>query len=155
MTTPHLALVRTPPAEIEADVLVVGVLAGGDGPELLGDAEVFGTLQGDLAALGASGGRDELLRLPSVGIAAASIALVGLGKGAPSPESLRHAAGTAARQLGGVESIAFALPAEDAATALAVLEGAAVGAYAYTAARGRTLEKTKLPAKHISLASTI
>ena len=78
--------------------------------------------------------------------AAASIALVGLGSGPLTADALRYAAGSAARQLTGVESLALALPARPTPKLLAVLEGAAIGAYAYTDTASRSLETTKLPA---------
>ena len=52
-----------------------------------------------------------------------------------TPDALRYAAGTAARVLRGVDSIAFALPIDGSDAALAVLEGAAIGAYSFTTYR--------------------
>ena len=42
------------------------------------------------------------------------IALVGLGTSAPDRDALRHAAGSAARQLTGIERLAVALPVTSA-----------------------------------------
>jgi leucyl aminopeptidase len=86
---------------------------------------------------------------------ARSIALVGLGASTPTADSLRYAAGTASRRLTGVTSLVIALPTVSSAEVLAVLEGAAIGAYSYTAYRSATLEKTKLPATEITIATEI
>ena len=91
--------------------------------------------------------------MPATVGAAASIALVGLGSGEVTTNDLRYAAGSAARQLHGVESLVLALPAETDDDVLAVLEGAAIGAYAYTAYRSSSLESTKVPATSIVVAT--
>jgi leucyl aminopeptidase len=77
------------------------------------------------------------------------IALIGLGKEVTA-DTLRAAAGAAARQLPGIERLALALPVTSAAEAQAVLEGAGIGAYAYTEYRVATLESTKTPASVIT-----
>jgi leucyl aminopeptidase len=155
MTTPSLSVVDMPAQTIDADVLVLGVRSGEDGPSLVSDLVALAPVRSALAAIGVTGARDELTRLPVEGIAASSIALVGLGKGEPSVDDLRSAAGTAARQLLGVESIAFALPVADEDAVLAVLEGAAVGAYSYLDSKGRSKDKAKRPASSIIVASDL
>jgi leucyl aminopeptidase len=155
MTTPSLSVVDMPAQTIDADVLVLGVRSGEDGPSLVSELAALDPVRSALAAIGVTGARDELTRLPVEGIAASSIALVGLGKGEPSVDDLRSAAGTAARQLLGVESIAFALPVADEDAVLAVLEGAAVGAYSYLDSKGRSKDKAKRPASSIIVASDL
>jgi leucyl aminopeptidase len=155
MTTPSLSVVDMPAQTIDADVLVLGVRSGEDGPSLVSELAALAPVRSALAAIGVTGARDELTRLPVEGIAASSIALVGLGKGEPSVDDLRSAAGTAARQLLGVESIAFALPVADEDAVLAVLEGAAVGAYSYLDSKGRSKDKAKRPASSIIVASDL
>jgi leucyl aminopeptidase len=154
MTVPTLTTSAEPPLTIAADVLVLGVRKTDDGPRLASEDPAFETLQLALAAIGVTGGPDELRRLPATAGATESIALVGLGSGGVTPDSLRYAAGSAARQLHGVESLVIALPAETDEEVLAVLEGAALGAYSYTAYRSSTLEATKLPASAITVATT-
>ena len=88
--------------------------------------------------------------LAAVAGAARSIAVVGLGS-AVTPEALRYAAGSAVRQLTGATTVAFALPLADADQAAAVLEGAALGAYAFTTYRKASLAATKLPAAEITV----
>ena len=149
MTVAELHLTETIASELEAEVLVLGVLSTDDGPQLLTDDPAFDNLRGSLAAIAVTGARDTVRRVPSP-VAAASLALVGLGSEV-SPESLRYAAGSAARQLVGIETLAIALPVETEADALAVLEGAAIGAYAYTEYRDASLASTKLPASDITV----
>ena len=92
-----------------------------------------------------------LRRLPAPEGTTASIALIGLGSGAITVESLRYAAGSAARQLTGIDTLALALPIENADDLLAVLEGAASGAYSYTGYRVTTLGTTKTPADELTV----
>ena len=149
MTVASLRLTDQSANEIEADVLILGVRSTEDGPELLSADSDFDALRATLAGIAVTGAKDTVRRVPSVG-AAGSVALVGVGPDI-TPESLRHAAGSAARQLVGVQTIAFALPVETDAETLAVLEGAAIGAYSYTAYRDASLESTKLPATDIAV----
>jgi leucyl aminopeptidase len=149
MTVPALATSAEPPLTIAADVLVLGVRKTDDGPELLSEDPALQPLQLALAAIGVTGAQDEVRRLPGGYGATESIALVGVGSGAVTTNDLRYAAGTAARQLRGVESLVIALPTQSDVDVLAVLEGAALGAYAYTDYRSSSLESTKLPATSI------
>ncbi|WBU38487.1 leucyl aminopeptidase [Homoserinibacter sp. YIM 151385] len=149
MTVPVLRLSADSPTTTDAEVLVLGVRAGADGPELLSDDPLLAELGAGLGRLGVRGGQDELLRVLVPGVRAA-VALIGVGA-AVTADSLRDAAGSAARQLTGAASLAIALPAESAEHTAAVLEGAAVGAYAFTAYRSATLERTKLPAGEITV----
>jgi leucyl aminopeptidase len=134
MAVPSLSLVSTAPLATDADVLVLGVLAAEDGPRLLADEAVFGGIAAALPAIGATGAADELRRLPAPAGATAAIALIGLGS-AVSVDALRLAAGSAIRQLAGTPRVAVALPVETADDAAAVLEGAALGAWSFTAFR--------------------
>lgn len=134
---------------IDADVLVLGVLKTADGPRLASSA--FATLAAGLGAIGATGGSDELLRVPAGSDGGPSLALIGLGSSAPTEADLRYAAGSAARQLRGVDSLAIALPTSSDAEILAVVEGAAIGAYSYTTYRSSSLASTKTPATDITI----
>ena len=153
MTVPALSVSPEPPLTIAADVLVLGVSKTDDGPRLLSDAAELAELQLVLASIGVTGAQDELRRIPGSYGATESIALIGVGSGEVTVDDLRYAAGSAARQLRGVESIVFALPVKDDADTLAVLEGAAIGAYAYTEYRSSSLESTKLPATTVIVAA--
>jgi len=153
MTVPSLTLSSAPIASIDADVLIVGVTKTDDGPQLATDVPELLALQSSLSAIGLTGGADEFRRLPLAGIAAQSVALIGLGSGTPSPNDLRLAAGSALRQLRGVASAALALPASSDDDVLAVLEGAGIGAYAYTEYRVSSLAATKLPVTSVVVCS--
>ena len=142
MTVASLSTSRSSATSITADVLVLGVRTSDSGPVLASDDPAFEWLAPRLASIGITGGVDELVRVVSTSTSAGSIALVGLGRAPSSVDSLRYAAGTAARRLTGVDSIAFALPIESPDQALAVLEGAAIGAYQYTTYRSTPDKKT-------------
>ncbi|MFJ4198995.1 leucyl aminopeptidase [Streptomyces sviceus] len=129
---------------LRADAIVIGVAKGAKGPVVAPGAEAVdkaydGRLAGVLETLGASGAEGEVTKLPSPsGLKAPLVVAVGLGaepeKGSAfDPESLRKAAGVAARALAGVKKAAFVLPLGDAADVGAVAEGVLLGAYSFTA----------------------
>jgi leucyl aminopeptidase len=134
-------------------VLVLGVQKTDDGPRLLSDDPKFAELAGSLRDIGITGGVDEVRRLPVTGIAANSLALVGVGPVLGTNE-LRYAAGSAARQIRGATSIGLALPAETPDDLLAILEGAAIGAYSYLAFRTDPAEGAKVPASEVVVVGT-
>jgi leucyl aminopeptidase len=158
MPVSSLSLTSKAPATVAADALVVGVAVAGSGPKLVG-AEAFPAavrtqLVNALAAVGASGAKDSVHRIPSVtGVSARSIAFTGLGPvaGSSGTEVLRRAAGAATRQLAGVAKVAFALPTPDADAVTAVAEGALFGAYSYN--RYRTGDSAKAPVASILIAT--
>jgi leucyl aminopeptidase len=135
----------------EADILVIGVAQTPDGPSVAPGAEgvdeaLGGTLADTLAALGATGELEELIKIPGGGkLPAALILAVGLGSpgddgSAFDVENLRRAAGTALRSVAaktgtvrddGGKSVAVALPARTAGEAEAVATGALLGAYTF------------------------
>jgi leucyl aminopeptidase len=153
MAVPVLTLSSADPFTTTAEVLVLGVRKTPDGPRLeaADDDARFAAIGATLTGIAATGSMDELRRLPAPEGATASIALIGLGSGPITPDSLRHAAGSAARQLTGIETLALALPTGSADEVLAVLEGAAIGAYAYTGYRVTTLGTTKTPADEVTV----
>nr|WP_180218145.1 leucyl aminopeptidase [Streptomyces albus] len=141
-------------ATLRADAVVVGVAASGSagkkasltlapGAEAV-DKAYGGKLAATLETLGASGGEGEVTKLPAPGsgLKAPLVVAVGLGEAAGKKEPygtevLRRAAGAAARALAGSRKAAFALPVEDAEAVAAVAEGALLGAYSFTAYRGK------------------
>jgi leucyl aminopeptidase len=153
MTVPQLHISLEAASKIPTDVLVLGVVQTDDGPRLVPDADEFAPLRDSLAAMGVTGAPDEVRRLaPTIG-PAKSLALIGLGRGPVSADALRYAAGSAVRQITGVDSLVLSLPAKTDAELLAVLEGAAIGGYAYTAYRSSSAETMKLPAREVTVAS--
>ncbi len=150
MAVPTLTITRSAPATTDAEVLVLGVMKGADGPSLASEDPAFASITAALEPIGATGAADQLLRLPAPG-GGAPIALIGLGSGPLTPDSLRLAAGSAARQLTGIARLAIALPIASAADAASVLEGAGIGAYAYTGYRVGSRGPTKTPPDEISV----
>ncbi|MER6997818.1 leucyl aminopeptidase [Streptomyces sp. NPDC000410] len=131
-------------ATVRADAIVVGVAKGAKGPVVAAGAEAVdkafdGKLASVLETLGAGGAEGEVTKLPAPsGLKAPVVVAVGLGAApekdeAYTAESLRRAAGSAARALSGTKKAAFALPIEAAEDAEAIAEGALLGAYAFTA----------------------
>ncbi|MET4780128.1 leucyl aminopeptidase [Glaciihabitans sp. UYNi722] len=155
MTVPSLSLSNESITSVSADVLVLGVGSSDGGPILHTDDPAFDGLRSSLASIAVTGGKDEVVRLPAENIAAGSIALVGLGSGSATVDSLRYAAGTATRRVTGIDTLALALPISTPAELLAVLEGAAIGSYAYTEYRSSSLEATKLPAPSVTVVTAI
>ncbi|WP_210586950.1 leucyl aminopeptidase [Streptomyces sp. GESEQ-35] len=153
---------------LRADAIVVGVAKGsgsrsGDlvvapGAEAV-DKAYDGRLAGVLETLGASGAEGEVTKLPAPsGFKAPLVVAVGLGaepeKDAQfDAETLRKAAGTAARALAGAKKAAFALPLADAADIGAVAEGALLGAYSFDAYKenGKDAKNGKVPLAEVAL----
>ncbi|MFG3255975.1 leucyl aminopeptidase [Streptomyces sp. NPDC048172] len=144
-----LTLSTSSAATLRADAVVVGVAKGAKGPVVAPggdgvDKAFGGKLAATLETLGASGAEGEITKLPApaAGLKAPLVVAVGLGK-APEkkesyePEALRAAAGAAARALAGSKKAAFALPVEDTDALAAIAEGALLGAYSFTAYRGK------------------
>ncbi|MET9252969.1 leucyl aminopeptidase [Streptomyces sp. NPDC003717] len=129
---------------LRADAIVIGVAKGARGPVLAPGAEAVdkaygGKLAAVLETLGAAGAEGEVTKLPAPSGSKAPVVLaVGLGaepeKGAGfDAETLRRAAGVAARALTGAKKAGFALPLTEAADAGAVGEGVLLGAYSFDA----------------------
>ncbi|MDJ0336781.1 leucyl aminopeptidase [Cryobacterium sp. PH31-O1] len=157
MTVPTLSLSTESARASAADVLILAALQTDDGARLLADVTLGEALISSVAAqlplLNATGARDEVVRLVADVGTPRGIAIVGLGRQV-STDTLRHAAGSAVRQLTGAASVAFAIPLTDAAQVEAVLEGAALGGYSYTTYRHSSLADAKLPAHSVVVHST-
>ncbi|WP_395243202.1 leucyl aminopeptidase [Agromyces sp. MMS24-K17] len=132
MSIPDLVLRPLSAADPVSEVVLLASVPSEEGTALLAPAG-FGWAADALAALGAKGAADELVRLPGRD-GARIVAIAGLG-GPATPDRLRLAAGSALRQLADVDTVEIAIPVEDAASATALLEGAALGAYRYNAYR--------------------
>ena len=156
-----LTLSTSGAATLRADALVVGIAKGPKGPVVTAGAEAVdkafdGKLASVLETLGASGAEGEVTKLPVLsGLKTPLVLAVGLG---PVPEkdetyaaeSLRRAAGAAARALTGTKKAGFALPIESVEDAEAIAEGALLGAYAFTAYQDEKGE-AKLPLAEIAV----
>ncbi len=130
-------LART--TEIDADVLVVGLVTTEDGPAIAPDdafgdvldAQVRATLLEQLRAVGAKGKADELTRIPAVvGLRVSSVLAVGLGAAEKvDAEQIRKSAGVAGRALAGTGTAVTTLSGLDLGPAA---EGFYLGAYSFT-----------------------
>jgi len=156
---PSLTLKSDSAVTIRVDALVIATSTDGKFT-IVGDLFTKASatkLRSALLAVGATGARDEIVRIPGLGITKSPIIVaIGLGstKSAPSEEQLRRAAGSATRSLMGIKKIALAIPASTASSAQALFEGAALGAYAFNDHRFATAKKSKAGANSIALLST-
>ncbi len=131
--SPELSL--TDAVSEAAEVLVVGAAKGEDGPVLLGgDLLADSELLEELKALGCTGGKGEITKVPARGaVPAKTVLAVGLGSveaEAPTAEQVRRAAGVAARALAGTKHAATTLSTVDLGAAV---EGTVLGRYVFTA----------------------
>jgi leucyl aminopeptidase len=155
MTVPALTLTDasssgTSPAT-PVDVIVVAARVARDTVTVLSGARREELAQ-QLRAVGFGGGKDEVVRLPGQG-AGPSVAVVGLPEG--GADALRYAAGSAVRQLAGTPSVAIDLPAEGDGELGAALEGAALGAYAFTEYREKSRAGIKEPVASIEVLGSV
>jgi leucyl aminopeptidase len=153
-----VSLSNASPVSVSADALVIGVQSAADGVVPASGAGTFADAYGSsfpdvVKLLGARGKVGEVHKLPSAGNAKAPIVLlVGLGDvGEASPESLRRAAGAAARALSGTKRAAVALPASGAAEIRAIVEGLLLGVYGYD----RYLSKKHEPVSELVVLSEL
>jgi leucyl aminopeptidase len=125
------------PAKTRADAVVVGVLSGDGGATLAPGGEPVAKAYGRklaplLAALDVKGKPGEVVKVPTTGtISSPLLVLVGLGPEA-TPDSVRRAAGVAARAVTNAASVALALPADAPELVRAVTEGHLLGGYTFT-----------------------
>ena len=142
---PRLALSPVRPERADADLLVLPVAAGEDGPAAPPvTAAVLAALGADLAGVSGGAGRftgalDDALLLPAYGaVAAPAVLLVGVGPDADrSAETLRRAAAVAVAAAGKAATMATALhqaglpAAADGSALAAVAEGTVLAAYRF------------------------
>nr|WP_239162213.1 leucyl aminopeptidase [Acrocarpospora phusangensis] len=138
---------------IETSALVIGIHASPDGPQTAPGADgldqaLGGKLATTLIAMGFTGKAEEIAKFPTFGALPAPIVVaVGLGdapEGAYNPETLRRAAGAAARSLAGTTEAVFALPAPTATEVEAIALGGLLGAYAFSKYQTNGSKKTPL-----------
>ena len=154
MTTIHLT-----DGIIKDEILVVGLshkkgknafsIESGD---IALDAKKFLPL---LADLGATGKADEVIKVP--GTATRLLVFTGLGehKAKFEDETLRRAAGAAARELAGSSSATFSLPTNKVSSVAAVAEGALLGAYVFNKFRVDSLSDRRPSLKSVTVHSPL
>jgi leucyl aminopeptidase len=139
-----------------SSVLVVPVVSAGDGDksgaavtgaEPFLTAEAIAEIEAGLKALDATGGSEQVHRLVVPSLPVGSVLTVALGKSRSEwpADTIRRAAGVAARSLGGAESVVTTLaelPGDDVCAA--AVEGLILGAYRFSAFRSaKTAPKDK------------
>jgi leucyl aminopeptidase len=145
---------------IKPDALVIGLARRDDGTLALepGIAQLDeAALLASLGDLGATGRADEVIKVP--GTTTRLLVITGLGRFQPrrsyAHETLRRAAGAAARDLAGVKRAAFALPSGREDQLAAVAEGSLFGAYSFDTFRGTSLKERKRPLAEIVVLSSL
>lgn len=145
---PEVELVKKLPSSVDA--LLFPTFAGEDGPEFPAcpalDKDATSTILAQLKAVGATGKASEITRIPGTDT---PVVAVGLGSAEDlDDETLRRAAGTAARALRGVKNIAAAFGPVPLA---ALVEGLLLGAYEFPGLRGTAAEEKPQPIEHIAI----
>lgn len=139
--SPTVAVASTlPKRKVASSVLIVPIVSGDDdGPATVVanpylDAEAVDEIEVALEALGAKGGAEQLTRIVVPSLPVDSVLAVGLGRERDQwpAETIRRAAGAAARSLSGVETVITTLSDIDLE---ASVEGLILGAYRFTAFR--------------------
>ncbi|GAB3223114.1 leucyl aminopeptidase [Mycolicibacterium hippocampi] len=128
-----------PKRRVDSSVLIVPVVAAGSDDDAKArvlanpylDAEAVGEIEVALEALGAKGSSEQVTRVVAPSLPVSSVLAVGLGKDRESwsAETIRRAAGVAARSLTGVETVFTTLSDLDLEAAV---EGLILGAYRFT-----------------------
>ncbi|MEI2775262.1 MAG: leucyl aminopeptidase [Tetrasphaera sp.] len=137
------ALTDKPLATLDADAIVVGTKADGDGAALVDGhdlpAEAADWLAAALPALGATGKVDDVHALALVpGLAARKTVLAGLSPATgtstePTPTSTHAGVGAALRKIGKADTVVLSVPVGDADWLTAAATGAHLGSYSFTA----------------------
>lgn len=139
-------------------VLVVPVVTGDAGPTVLGvagvlNADAIAAIESGVQALNGTGGEGQLHRLVVDALPVASVLTVGLGDAADEwpADTIRRAAGAAARSLDKVGTVVTALSTLDLEAAI---EGLILGGYRFTDFRSdKTAPKDKGLTKIVALAA--
>ncbi|MGE2730352.1 leucyl aminopeptidase [Mycolicibacterium vaccae] len=149
-----------PEQPVASSVLIVPVAAGADDDSravvldsgFLG-ADAVGEIENALAALGAKGGSEQVTRVVVGPLPFDSVLAVGLGKQRDDvpAETIRRAAGVAARALSGVENVYTTLSALDLEAAV---EGLILGAYRFTEFRSDKTAPKEPPVSSIVALTT-
>jgi leucyl aminopeptidase len=131
---------------------VVGGRPGSRGPRLAAgagpvDAALGGRLLSALRAAGASGRPDEVIKIPTLGLAPFPLVVVtGLGDAEPGDEQVRRGVGAALRALSATGHVRIAIDGHVGAIA----EGALLGSYSFSAYKSAA---TKPALRKVSIAA--
>ena len=158
-----MATIRLSDGILKDDVLVVGLsFNAGKGTKLgtnslqieSGDVAIDNkALMQSLIDLGATGKADEVIKLPHSSPRLILFTGLGMASSTYENETLRRAAGTAARALAGNPSATFSLPTKNIAALKAIAEGATLGSYLFDTFKGATKAAQKSPLKTVTVHS--
>ena len=141
--------------KVDSDILVVGLTKVNNKLQIESNGAQLESvsLLATLTAIGATAKADEVIKLP--GKNTKLVIFTGLGDGSSNlnAETLRRAAGAAARELHGNKMATFALPHKSVVELSAIAEGAALGAYTFTEFLGNTKAEQKAPIGSVSVYS--
>lgn len=137
--SPAVAVASTlPKRRVDSSVLIVGVVSGAEDDAKAQvvrsaylPADGVAEIEAALEALGAKGGSEQVTRVLAPSLPVGSVLAVGLGKRRDSwtAETIRRAAGVAARSLSGVENVITTLSELDLEAAV---EGLILGSYRFS-----------------------
>ncbi len=123
-------------------LIVVGATSTSNGGAVLYARNEYAALADILAAFDVSGAADAVSRIPHPTNSSQSIVVVGLGSSPVDINALRSSAGAVVRRLAGTSHVTFAFPVTQDDEIRAVLEGAALGTYAFTSYKSSVPPKT-------------
>ncbi len=147
------------PAKTHTDAVVVGVVQSEKGAEIAPGGEDVAKAYGRklrplLSTLGVTGKAGEVVKVPTAGaLTTPLLVLVGLGKKV-DPDSVRRAAGAAARAATNAASVAVALPADTPELVRAVTEGYELGGYSFTTYKHETKKDDTAAGEVVVLAAS-
>jgi len=135
MSTPKItSAIKAPPLN-KGSAHVIGVTSKNGKPVLAETLLETASISGlDLETMGAKSSAEHVVRVP--GTNGAVFALIGLGEDELSDETLRKLSGAALRTLSEFKDVTIGLPVRNTEQAVAVLEGALIGAYEFTSFKG-------------------
>jgi leucyl aminopeptidase len=144
---------------IKDEILVVGLshkkgknsLAIESGDIALDSKKILATL----ADLGATGKADEVIKIPGTNTRLLVFTGLGESKSNFDNETLRRAAGAAARALAGSSSATFSLPAKKVDAIGAIAEGALLGSYIFNKFRVDSLSDRRPSLKSVTIHSAL
>jgi leucyl aminopeptidase len=154
-----MSRIRISDGAVKDEVLVLGLastnskggLAVESGEMVLDTKKIIS----QLSDMGATGKVDEVIKIPGSFVRLMVFTGLGAKSATYSHETLRRAAGSAARELNGNSSATFSLPARRTIEIAAVAEGAALGAYNFTEFKGASKSDHKEPIKNITIFSKL
>ena len=160
-----MTTIRLSDGILKDDVLVVGLSSKAGKVTKLGTTSLQ-IESGDLAIdtkalmqtlsdLGATGKADEVIKVPHSSPRLIIFTGLGVASETYENETLRRAAGAAARALAGNSSATFSLPTKSISALTAISEGATLGSYLFDSFRGSTKSAQKAPLKTVTIYSEL